>query len=57
MGMHLQTTVTGIAMFERTLAGCEILGHALLNTTQRYVNHLEQAELRAAMPPLPMGDA
>ena len=30
-----------------------LLGHASIATTQRYVDHLELGELRAAVPPLP----
>jgi site-specific recombinase XerD len=32
----------------------KLLGHASLATTQRYVDHLETAELRAAVPDLPL---
>jgi len=31
----------------------KLLGHRSLSTTQRYVDHLELGELRAAVPPLP----
>ncbi len=34
----------------------KILGHASLTTTQRYVDHLELAELASAMPALPRGN-
>jgi len=31
-----------------------LLGHSSIATTQRYVAHLQTAELRAAVPPLPV---
>jgi site-specific recombinase XerD len=33
-----------------------LLGHASVATTQRYVDHLELAELRAALAPFPAGE-
>jgi site-specific recombinase XerD len=33
----------------------ELLGHSALSTTQRYLAHLQLAELRRAIPPLPLG--
>ena len=36
------------------VAVSRLLGHASLITTQRYVDHLENAELRSAVPPLPL---
>jgi integrase len=35
------------------VAVAKLLGHAQLTTTQRYLDHLALAELRAAVPPLP----
>ena len=32
----------------------KLLGHASVRTTQRYLDHLELGELRAAVPPLPL---
>ena len=37
------------------VAVSKLLGHASVSTTQRYVDHLALAELRAAVPPLPVG--
>jgi site-specific recombinase XerD len=36
------------------VALAEILGHANVSTTQRYLKHLELDDLRATIPPLPM---
>jgi site-specific recombinase XerD len=35
------------------VALAKLLGHAAVTTTQRYVDHLERGELRAALPALP----
>jgi integrase/recombinase XerD len=35
----------------------KLLGHASIATTQRYVDHLQVAELRAVLPSLPGLDA
>jgi site-specific recombinase XerD len=32
----------------------KLLGHRHIATTQRYVAHLELADLRASVPPLPL---
>jgi len=32
----------------------ELLGHSALSTTQRYLAHLQRAELRRAVPALPV---
>jgi site-specific recombinase XerD len=37
------------------VAVSKLLGHASVSTTQRYVDHLQLAELRAVVPPLPVG--
>lgn len=37
------------------VAVSKLLGHASITTTQRYLDHLELGELRAAVPHLPMG--
>jgi integrase len=36
------------------VAPSKLLGHASIATTQRYVDHLELGELRAAAPALPL---
>jgi site-specific recombinase XerD len=36
------------------VAVSKLLGHASVATTQRYLDHLELGELRAAVPPLPI---
>ncbi len=36
------------------VAVSKLLGHACIATTQRYLDHLELGELRAAVPPLPI---
>lgn len=36
------------------VAVSKLLGHASISTTQRYIDHLELGELRAAVPPLPL---
>ena len=37
------------------IAASKLLGHAVLATTQRYLNHLELDEIREAVPPLLVG--
>jgi site-specific recombinase XerD len=39
------------------MAVAKLLGHASVVTTQRYLDHLETAELRTAIPHLPTMEA